>query len=161
MLVTCGFVGAACGNRTHDLRITRTPTPPPPLATCGSTATSLSGRRPDCLVGRQFASQAVSRQHARPHRPSVGEAARAALGCPVRRGSSYCGLVDVAPIQASVATQDLTTELAGLRTLVEQLRVENARLLRLLRLSPQEAGVPGPVQSGWFESAPGPVHARS
>jgi superfamily II DNA or RNA helicase len=69
--------------------------------------------------------------------------------------------VDVAPIQASVATQDLTTELAGLRTLVEQLRVENARLLRLLRLSPQEAGVPGPVQSGWFESAPGPVHARS
>jgi superfamily II DNA or RNA helicase len=69
--------------------------------------------------------------------------------------------VDVAPIQASVATQDLSTELAGLRTLVEQLRVENARLLRLLRLSPQEAGVPGPVQSGWFESAPGPVHARS
>ena len=69
--------------------------------------------------------------------------------------------MDVAPIQASVARQDLSTELAGLRTLVEQLRVENARLLQLLRLSPQEAGVPGPVQSGWFESVPGPVHARS
>jgi superfamily II DNA or RNA helicase len=69
--------------------------------------------------------------------------------------------VDVVPIQASVSRQDLTTELAGLRTLVEQLRVENARLLRLLKLSPQEAGVPGPVQAGWFESVPGPVHVRS
>ena len=69
--------------------------------------------------------------------------------------------MDVAPIQASVATQDLTTELADLRTLVEQLRVENARLLRLLKLSPEEAGVPGPVQAGWFESVPGPVHVRS
>ena len=64
-------------------------------------------------------------------------------------------------MQAEVATQDLAVELAGLRALVEELRAENARLLRLLKLSRQEAGVPGPVQSGWFESAPGPVHARS
>jgi superfamily II DNA or RNA helicase len=64
-------------------------------------------------------------------------------------------------MRAGVATQDLATELAGLRTLVERLRVENARLLRLLKLSPQEAGIPGPVQSGWFESVPGPVHSRS
>jgi superfamily II DNA or RNA helicase len=64
-------------------------------------------------------------------------------------------------VQAEVATQDLAMELAGLRALVEELRAENARLLRLLKLSPQEAGVPGPAQSGWFESVPGPVHARS
>ncbi len=64
-------------------------------------------------------------------------------------------------MQAGVATQDLAAELAGLRALVERLRAENARLLRLLELSPREATTPGPVQSGWFESAPGPVHARS
>ena len=64
-------------------------------------------------------------------------------------------------MQAEVATQDLAVELAGLRALVEELRAENARLLRLLKLSRQEAGVPGPAQSGWFESVPGPVHARS
>src|SRR3954471_4530486 len=88
----------------------------------------------------------VSRQRVRRRRstsaPTRARGSRTSPGCPVRRGSSYCGLVDVAPIQASVATtQDLTTELAGLRTLVAQLRLENARLLRLLRLSPREAGV--------------------
>jgi hypothetical protein len=57
--------------------------------------------------------------------------------------------------------QDLTAELAGPRALVEELRAGNAQLLRLLKLSPTEARVPGPAQSGWFESAPGPVHARS
>ena len=64
-------------------------------------------------------------------------------------------------MQAGVTTQDLATELAGLRALVERLRAENARLLRLLKLSPQEADTPGPVQSGWFDSVPGPVHAGS
>jgi superfamily II DNA or RNA helicase len=64
-------------------------------------------------------------------------------------------------VQAGAARQDLAVELAGLRALVVELRAENARLLRLLKLSPQEAGVPGPAQSGWFESVPGPVHARS
>lgn len=45
-------------------------------------------------------------------------------------------------MQAGVATRDLAVELAGLQTLVEELRAENARLLRLLKLSAQEAGVP-------------------
>ncbi len=52
-------------------------------------------------------------------------------------------------------------ELAAQRALVEQLRAENARLLGLLKLSPQQAAPPGPAQLGWFESAPGPVHAGS
>jgi superfamily II DNA or RNA helicase len=69
--------------------------------------------------------------------------------------------VNAAAVQAELATQVLAVEVASLQTLVEELRAENARLLRLLKLSPQEAGVPGPAQSGWFESAPGPVHSRS
>jgi superfamily II DNA or RNA helicase len=64
-------------------------------------------------------------------------------------------------VQAELATQVLAVEVASLQRLVEELRAENARLLRLMKLSPQEAGVPGPAQSGWFESAPGPVHSRS
>ena len=61
-------------------------------------------------------------------------------------------------------TQDmlpLDIELAELRAAVLQLRAENERLLRLLRLSPAEAATPGPVQSGLFERPPGPVYARS
>jgi superfamily II DNA or RNA helicase len=52
-------------------------------------------------------------------------------------------------------------ELAGLRVRVGRLQAENARLLRLLALSPVEARPPGPTQLGWFEAAPGPVCARS
>jgi hypothetical protein len=52
-------------------------------------------------------------------------------------------------------------ELAGLRALVERLRADNSRLLRLLQLSPEEARLPGPAQAGWFEAAPGPVWAGS
>jgi len=52
-------------------------------------------------------------------------------------------------------------ELANLRSLVVRLRSENARLLRLLQLTPQEAAAPGPAQAGWFEAAPGPVHNGS
>ncbi len=55
----------------------------------------------------------------------------------------------------------MAVELARQRALVEQLRAENARLRGLLKLSPQEAAPPGPTQLGWFESAPGPVHAGS
>lgn len=52
-------------------------------------------------------------------------------------------------------------ELTALRALVSRLRAENARLMRLLELSPQEAELPAGAQGGWFEVAPGPVHGRS
>ena len=42
-----------------------------------------------------------------------------------------------------------------------RLRAENARLLRLLNLTRQEATPPGPWQSGLFEAPPGLVHADS
>jgi superfamily II DNA or RNA helicase len=56
---------------------------------------------------------------------------------------------------------NLVTELAAMRAEVERLRAENARLLRLLELSPREATAPGPAQLGFFEARPGPVHAGS
>ncbi|HEX5119449.1 MAG TPA: DEAD/DEAH box helicase family protein [Pseudonocardiaceae bacterium] len=56
---------------------------------------------------------------------------------------------------------DLTAELAGLRALTAQLRAENARLLRLLELTPRQAVPPGPLQTGFFEADPGPVDQRS
>ena len=48
----------------------------------------------------------------------------------------------------------LTAELASLRA-------ENARLLRLLKLTRREAAPPGPAQAGFFEAPPGAVHAGS
>ena len=38
-----------------------------------------------------------------------------------------------------------------------RLRTENARLLRLLKLTPEQAAPPGPGQAGFFEAAPGLV----
>lgn len=58
-------------------------------------------------------------------------------------------------------TVALDAELAALREQVSRLRVENARLLRLLELTPQQARPPGPVQTGIFEADPGPVHTGS
>ncbi len=55
----------------------------------------------------------------------------------------------------------MAEELSGLRALVGQLRAENARLLRLLELTPAQAAPPGPAQTGFFEASPGPVHAGS
>ena len=55
----------------------------------------------------------------------------------------------------------LTDELEALRALVRQLQAENARLLRLLELSPREARPPGPAQLGWTHAPSGPVHAGS
>jgi hypothetical protein len=55
----------------------------------------------------------------------------------------------------------LDTELAGLGDQITKLRSENARLLRLLELTPSEACPPGPVQTGIFDAAPGAVHAGS
>jgi len=42
-----------------------------------------------------------------------------------------------------------------------RLRAENARLLKMLELSPREAAPPGPAQAGFFEAPPGPVHKDS
>jgi superfamily II DNA or RNA helicase len=42
-----------------------------------------------------------------------------------------------------------------------RLRAENARLLRLLELSPEQAATPVPAQGGLALTAPGPVTARS
>jgi hypothetical protein len=55
----------------------------------------------------------------------------------------------------------LADELAELRSQVTSLRTENARLLRLLSLTPQQAAPPGPVQTGFLEASQGPVHAGS
>src|SRR5438445_6763058 len=55
----------------------------------------------------------------------------------------------------------LDAALAELRDQVAKLRTENARLLRLLEVSPAEAQVPGPAQTGMFDAAPGAVHVGS
>jgi hypothetical protein len=55
----------------------------------------------------------------------------------------------------------LDDELSALRDEVVRLRAENARLQRLLELTPQQARPPGPVQTGVFDGEPGPVHASS
>lgn len=62
---------------------------------------------------------------------------------------------------ALAASHSLDDELAGLRSEVARLRAENARLLRLLDLTSDEACSPGPVQTGMFDAAPGAVHAGS
>src|ERR1017187_376178 len=48
-----------------------------------------------------------------------------------------------------------------LRGQVAQWRAENARLLRLLRMTPEQARPPGPAQTGLFDAAPGVVDAGS
>jgi hypothetical protein len=63
--------------------------------------------------------------------------------------------------QATLPFIGLDDELSALRDEVAQLRAENARLLRLLELTPQQARPPGPVQTGVFDGRPGPVHASS
>jgi superfamily II DNA or RNA helicase len=50
---------------------------------------------------------------------------------------------------------------AAIAAELARLRAENARLLRLLKLSPQEAAPPGPAQAAYFEAPPGPVHDGS
>ena len=42
-----------------------------------------------------------------------------------------------------------------------RLRAENARLLKMLELSPRQAEPPGPAQAGFFDAPPGPVHKDS
>lgn len=44
---------------------------------------------------------------------------------------------------------------------VARLRAENARLLRLLQLTPKQVALPRPGQAGFFDAPPGPVHGGS
>jgi hypothetical protein len=52
-------------------------------------------------------------------------------------------------------------ELANLRVLIARLRAENARLSRLLELTPEQAAPPGPAQTGLFDGQPGLVDHHS
>ena len=55
----------------------------------------------------------------------------------------------------------LDREIAELRDRVTWLGSENARLLRLLELSPVQARPPGPAQTGIFDGQPGMVDVTS
>lgn len=55
----------------------------------------------------------------------------------------------------------LAEEVECLRTLTARLQAENARLLRLLELTPKEAAAPGPVQMRFFDTPPGPIDRQS
>jgi hypothetical protein len=50
---------------------------------------------------------------------------------------------------------------AAVEAELARLRAENARLLRLLQLSQQQASPPGPAQAAWFEAPPGLVDDHS
>jgi superfamily II DNA or RNA helicase len=81
----------------------------------------------------------------------------AAVAC-----GTMAGVVDATPDSGGARpTPSLDVELAELRNEVERLRRENARLLRLLELTPAQARPPGPVQTGMFDAAPGAVHSGS
>ena len=49
----------------------------------------------------------------------------------------------------------------AVQTELTRLRAENARLLRLLKLTPQQAAPPGPAQAAYFEAPPGVVYDGS
>jgi superfamily II DNA or RNA helicase len=55
----------------------------------------------------------------------------------------------------------MTRVISDLEREVARLRDENARLLRLLELTPRQARPPAPAQTGLFHEPPGPVHAQS
>ncbi|MDQ3151453.1 MAG: hypothetical protein M3R63_06965 [Actinomycetota bacterium] len=55
----------------------------------------------------------------------------------------------------------LVDELEGLRTHVARLQVDNARLRRLLELTPKQARPPGAEQTAFFDRDSGPAHAGS
>lgn len=61
----------------------------------------------------------------------------------------------------AASVSHVETELAALRAEVRRLRAENARLTAVLRLSPSEAGPPGPTQIGGLGSVAGPVTLSS
>ena len=72
--------------------------------------------------------------------------------------STESGRVDES---TAISSTNLGQELTGLHREVTWLRNENARLLRLLDLTPAQARPPGPTQTAIFEAAPGAVHLGS
>jgi len=63
---------------------------------------------------------------------------------------------------ATVAYGVRVTEIpAAVAAELGRLRAENARLLKMLELSPRQAAPPGPAQAGFFDAPPGPVHKDS
>src|SRR5262249_35985362 len=63
---------------------------------------------------------------------------------------------------ATVAYGVRVTEIpAAVAAELARLRAENARLLKMLELSPRQAAPPGPAQAGFFDAPPGPVHKDS
>ena len=63
---------------------------------------------------------------------------------------------------ATVAYGVRVTEIpAAVAAELTRLRAENARLLKMLELSPRQAAPPGPAQAGFFDAPPGPVHKDS
>src|SRR5215207_6760382 len=99
-------------------------------------------------------------------RPGTDPSA-ASGGCGHCRAVAFPGQYGVVPIPSGSADQGtlpligLDDELSALREEVARLRAENARLLRLLELTPRQARPPGPVQTCVFDGQPGPVHAGS
>jgi superfamily II DNA or RNA helicase len=76
---------------------------------------------------------------------------RAASAARSAGGSTVCRVDDLPVVE----------ELASLRALTAQLRAENARLLRLLEMTPKQAVPPGPAQTGFFDGQPGPIDRQS
>ena len=81
----------------------------------------------------------------------------------VAPGISVCDLLAAArhrliSVQERLADRAIPAHVA--RELAE-LRAENARLRRLLKLTRAETAPPGPAQAGFFDAPPGPVHAGS
>jgi hypothetical protein len=50
---------------------------------------------------------------------------------------------------------------AAVEAELARLRAENARLLKLLKMTPEQAAPPAPAQAAYFEAPPGLVHNRS
>ena len=83
---------------------------------------------------------------------------------PLKRRITYRSIMSVDPEandQGPLKRPSLERELAGLRDRLAQLTSENARLLRMLELTPAQARPPGPAQTGIFDGPPGMVDAAS
>lgn len=65
------------------------------------------------------------------------------------------------PRRVVASVSRVEAELAELRAEVRRLRAENERLAAVLRLSPSEAGPPGPTQIGGLGSVAGPLSLSS
>ena len=61
----------------------------------------------------------------------------------------------------AIPAAGLVDELEDLRAHIARLQADNARLRRLLDLTPQQARPPGPEQTAFFDRDFGPVHAGS